>query len=204
MIEKEIKKINSNIEYKHTIEPIDMNPYLLQVNLFFDDKLGQILIENFGNNIVKFNLKINNKYYPLIPPELDYISPPVKSKFLYEITNLKDLKIENWNYFVELEYIIISLANELKDKLEPFLKFDEEEEKENFKFESKIIKFMNLTNEPFQPVANINLGINKLTLLKDPKYYWESGTGYGHNKLSKWDVKAYQRELENNKNLIIF
>ena len=62
MIEKEIKKINSNIEYKHTIEPIDMNPYLLQVNLFFDDKLGQILIENFGNNIVKFNLKINNKY----------------------------------------------------------------------------------------------------------------------------------------------
>lgn len=203
MIEKEIKKINSNTNYKHSIEPIDSNPYFLKVILKFDGDFGNKLKSTSGKNEVEFNFKINNKYYPLIPPKLEYISPQVTSKFLYEISNLKDLKLENWNYFVTFEYLIETLAKELENKMEPFLKTDNLDD-ENFEFNNLMAKLMELTNESLPPVANINLEIDKLSFSESKKsQYWASGTGYGHKGVAEWDIKSYQKELANNKEKII-
>lgn len=203
MVEKEIRKINSNMEYLHTIEPINNNPYLLNVKLKYKNEFGDKLFEKYGKNEIEFNFEINSKYYPLIPPKLSYTSPPIDQKFLYEISNLKDLKIENWNYFVTFEYIITNLANELENKMEPFLK-DLDSKSENFVFNSLIAKFMELTNETLPPVANINLGINRLSFSETRKSkYWASGTGYGHKGVTEWDIKSYQKEMENNKGKII-
>lgn len=182
----EIKKVNSNTTYKHFIKPIDNNPYKLHFNFCYD-KFNIVLL-----------FEIDSLYYPLLPPKIKFISPSCDGNIIFEINNMKDFKLENWNPTVSISYIIKKLGKELV-KVKPYLNT-----KTNNVFYNKLSNLVVLTNITIKPILNLSLDIMKLKYVeKKQKTYWEKGTGYGHRGNVKWDIKAYQEEQKKNKDNII-
>lgn len=185
-IVNEIKKVNSNTTYKHFIKPIKNNPYKLHFNFCYD-KINIVLL-----------FEIDSLYYPLLPPKIKLVSPSCDGNIIFEINNIKDFKLENWNPTVSISYIIEKLGKELV-KVKPYLNT-----KTNNTFYNKLSNLVALTNITIKPILNLSLDIMKLKYVeKKQKTYWEKGTGYGHRGNVKWDIKAYQEEQKKNKDNII-
>jgi ubiquitin-protein ligase len=179
----EIKQINSNKDYKHYIYPFENNIYDLRAKIFF-------------NNNIELELKfsIDPKFYPFYPPKLEVISPKLKISLLLAIMNLNVLKIENWNYTITFSWLIENIFLVLDPIINNHV---DETNKEITELESLLIKLSNITKDTSCDNINIDIKINK-TIIKseDTNSYWKSGTGYGNDKTSKWDIKNFILEKE--------
>ena len=147
----EIKKINSNTTFKHFIKPVNNNPYKLHLNFCYD-KFNIILL-----------FEIDSLYYPLLPPKITFISPNCDGNVIFEINNMKDFKLENWNPTVSISYIIKKLGKELV-KVKPYLNI-----KSNNIFYNKLSNLVSLTNISIKPILNISLDIMKLKYIEKKK-----------------------------------
>jgi len=183
LIVTEIKKINSNFDYKHIIHPINNNIYSLNVIMF---------VQNININI-KINL--NSKLYPFYPPEIELISPKVKLPLYFAIINLNITKIKNWNSALSLEWIITNLASKLNplinDYVDESLSFNE--------LEHLLLKLSNITKEQYSEKLSIDFDIQNISVMQNENksQTWKSGTGYGSNSNeNNWNINNYVKEKE--------
>lgn len=183
LIVTEIKKINSNFDYKHIIHPINNNIYSLNVIMF---------VQNININI-KINL--NSKLYPFYPPEIELISPKVKLPLYFAIINLNITKIKNWNSALSLEWIITNLASKLNpiinDYVDESLSFNE--------LEHLLLKLSNITKEQYSEKLSIDFDIQNISVMQNENksQTWKSGTGYGSSSNeNNWNINNYVKEKE--------
>ena len=182
LIITEMKKINSNYEYKHIIEPINNNIFSLKATLF---------LQNI-NVIIQIDL--NNNLYPFYPPTIELISPRVKLSLYFAIINLNITKITNWNSSLSLEWIIINLA----DKLNPIIDNYIDNLQTFNELEHVILKLSNVTKEQYSDKLTIDFVISSVpnndNIRKDT---WKSGTGYGSSNCeNNWNINNYIKEKQ--------
>ena len=181
LIITEIKKINSNFDYKHIIQPIDNNIFSLKITLF---------LQNIN---VDIKVTLNNKLYPFYPPEFELISPKVKLPLYFAIINLNITKIKNWNSAISLEWIITNLALKLDLIIDNYI--DNSQSFNNLEF--ALLKLLNITKESNNNNLNIDLDIQTIPIVKNKKNILNSGTGYStsYNK-DNWNITNYIKEKE--------
>ena len=192
LIINEMKKINRNKDYNHYIVSDMKDPYKLLFYLKFD-KIEKPL---------EFSLTVDPKMYPYIPPKLEYITPKIKLPLLIALMNIDILKLENWNPTITIEHFITSLANQLDPIIKEYIM--EESTKFN-ELDYMLIKLTSITKEYSSNKINIKIDAPKFstTSMATNDKYWKAGTGYGHNDGgNNWDIKAYIKEQEIQKNEI--
>ena len=184
----EIKKINSNPDYKHYITIDYTNIFSLIVNLEFDEK-------------VELRLIIDPYFYPIIPPKIEYIKPTIKLDLLYSINNLDILMLKNWCPVINLEYLITNLANQLQPIIKNYIINDIEYNNE-LKYELIILSSLTKNN---QDKIKFDIPIPKQTKITQSSSYWKSGTGYGTSNdiFNGWSIDKYIQEKEFEKNNIL-
>ncbi len=183
----EINKINTDYSYKHLIYPFENNIYDLRTKLFFDNDI-----------VLELKITVDPKLYPFYPPKIEVVSPKLQIPLLLAIMNLNILKLENWNYTISFDWLITNIFNVLKPIINNYI---DNNNKEITNIENLLIKLSNITKETVYNDINIDIKFNKAQIKNntngtDGKTYWKSGTGYGNDRASKWDIKNYILEKE--------
>ena len=186
MIYYQLDKINKNHSYNHYYKPINDSLYNLEMNLF-NDKLGQF----------KFEVKLDEGAFPLIPPKISLIEPWLDRKVALQINNLPDLSIDSWNPTVGLEYLLLKYAEKiinLKDYINKSSNID-------IQFEKLNTELAELCGIKPDDIVDFKLDFSKISLKeKKASKYWNAGTGYGHDGITKWDINGfYKRRVNINK-----
>jgi ubiquitin-protein ligase len=206
LIMNEMKKVNRSRDYSHYVVSEPSNPYsiILRIKFNKDTPVGKIfnqIEKDFGYDYVEMKLKLEPKTHPFIPPKLEYIKPKIKLPLLLSIMNLDILKLENWSPTITLDYLISNLATQLEAVIFDYLipnapsnanltvSFDD--------LEYELIKLASITKESSLEKVNINITVPKIhdDVIGTGKY-WKSGTGYGTDRSHSWDIKAYIKEQE--------
>ena len=183
LIINEIKKINSNFEYKHFIKPIENDIYNLQVNLIDDNLKFPIILE----------IKLNQNLYPFLPPAIELVNPKIKLSLQLAFMNLNITKINNWNSAISLEWIIVNLFLKLKPIINEYI----DTNNEVTDLSININKLGILRKEIISDKINIDLDIPKNNKINNKgSLYWKSGTGYGSGSANEWNIKDYIKEKE--------
>ena len=191
LIVNEIKKINSNKDYKHYITYDQSNILQLNTYLYFD-----------SNEVIELKIIIDPYFYPFVPPKIEYIKPRIKLNLLFSIINLDILMLKNWCPTITLEYLITNLVNELKPIIQDYIIKDQTQSIEN-ELEYEIINLCSHLKYNIENKVKINIPISKQQLIKtNEKNYWKSGTGYGTSSHTGWDIEKYIENQEYEKNKI--
>jgi hypothetical protein len=184
LIQNEIKNINSNYDYKHTIVPIDNNIFLLKATLYLSESI-----------VVELKIVLDSNLYPFLPPKIELISPKVKLPLYFAIININVTKLCNWNSAISLEWILVNLANKLKPIINDYIEIDCEYND----IELLLLKLSNLTKEYYDKLC-IDLELSKkniITQTQNNNSYWKLGTGYGGSgSVNNWDINNYIKETE--------
>jgi len=188
IIVQEIKKFNNNLNYKHFIEPINNNIYCLKLVCFLNNK-------NFKNDTFEIKINLEPKLYPYFPPKIEVIKPSIKLPLVFNLINLKILKLENWNPTISLEWLLISLVEQIDPIIHDYVKLD------SSKFEELDIKLSSITKEHSFEKELINISTTKINYTSidntscDNKF-WKSGVGYGNDSRKAWDILSFIKEQE--------
>lgn len=206
LIMNEMRKVNRARNYSHYVVSEPSNPYsvILRIKFNPDTQVGKIFSQiekDFGYDYVEMKLKLEPKTHPFIPPKLEYIKPKIKLPLLLSLMNLDILKLENWNPTITLDYLISNLGTQLETILpdyvipdaptnsNPTISFND--------LEYELIKLASITKENSLEKVNIKIAAPKaLTESAGSGKYWKSGTGYGTDGSKSWDIKAYIKEQE--------
>jgi ubiquitin-protein ligase len=187
LILNEIKKVNRNKSYDHYIVPDNINPYVL--HLFFVFKGVESKIE--------MKLILDPNAYPYMPPKLEHSKPAIKMPLLLSLMNLDILKLENWNFTVDLEYFVSNLGSQLEPIIQDYLCSENNMFQE---LEYMLIKLASITKETHldKPLISIPVPKPKTTAIIDMSgnKFWKSGTGYGAEGIKEWNIKNYIQEQE--------
>lgn len=186
LLVNEIKIINNNFDYKHYIYPYENNIYDLRLRMFLKD------IE-----YIEFKIIINPTVYPFVPPKFEIITPNIKLILKYSINNLEIFKLENWNPSISLDWIITNIYTSLDPIINDYILTDEEPA-----IQTLLLNLSYLTKLSIIEKIDFKFDVPKFINenKKESKNYWKSGTGYGNNSSTNWDIKNYIKEKELEKN----
>jgi ubiquitin-protein ligase len=162
----EIKRINTNKDYKHYITVDQTNLFSLIINLEFEQK-------------IELRLIIDPYFYPVVPPKIEYIKPKIKFELLFSINNLDILMLRNWSPTISLEYLITNLANQLEPIIKDYIILDSKCDND---LEYELIKLSSLVKDNFENKIKFDIPIPKQNKINNSSSYWKSGTGYGTSK----------------------
>lgn len=177
LITSEIKKINSNYEYKHTIEPINNSIFSLLIKLYFQNDIT-----------LSIKIELDNKLYPFYPPEIEIISPKVKLPLYFAILNLNITKINIWNSSLSLEWIIVNLEKKLKPIIDDYI----DNSCSLNDLEHLLLKLANITKQDFPDKLSIDFDILNIPNKNSNNNTWKLGTGYGNNNdIYNWNINNY-------------
>ncbi len=178
----QIKIVNENKEYPHFINSNEETK-------FFSFEIN--IVNKKGINI-KLLLTVDSELHPFYPPRLKIISPSVKLNLEATISNLEILRLENWNPTINIESLVLGLANNLEN-------IDEYISEETTDIERKIIQFAIIIGESVEAIKFSfdfkRYKINEQQNNEDK--YWKSGVGYGYSGRNTWDIKEYIKSSEN-------
>ena len=183
IIVQEIKNFNKNLKYKHFIEPINNNIYCLKLVCFLNNK-------NFKNDTFEIKINLEPKLYPYFPPKIEVIKPSIKFQLVFNLMNLKILKLENWNSTISLEWLLISLIEQIDPIIHDYVKL------ESSKFEELDIKLSSITKEHSFEKELINISTQKVNVTSCDNKFWKSGVGYGDDSRKAWDILSFIKEQE--------
>jgi ubiquitin-protein ligase len=152
---------------------------------------------NNNNFHIKLLLNVDPEIHPYYPPTIRYLEPVAKKSFIYNMSNLNILKLENWNPIINMDWLITNLADSIKDFIQEYIV--DAKELDMTPLDKELIQFSSLISEEIYEHLNIELKHIKFSL-KDKKdsnnKYWNSGVGYGHRDIDEWDVSKYVKEQE--------
>ena len=195
----EIKKINSNKEYKHYIFPEDDNIFKLNIRLFINPNtvIGKQLEEinkRYDYNYIELQLIIDSTGYPYIAPKIEYIKPHAHFSFILSIINMDILKQYNWSPFITLEFFILNIVNIIEKLDRQYILYDENKNQEIDKY---INKLLSISKTQFFEKIDFKFSSTYQNTQTDKKSHWVSGTGYGSNDIkSDWDINKFIKEQD--------
>jgi len=195
IIKNEIQKINENNEYKHFIIPSEFNPYNLSLRLKLNNPIMLKINEIFGYDYIELRMILEPKMYPFFPPKLEFIKPSIKFPLVNSLMNLKILKTDNWVPTIQLEFLVVKLAEELEKVIQDYIKL---EESKFINLEFLFVKLSSMIKENNNNEEIIKIEIPKINELNTDNKgkYWKSGVGYGNDSVKSWDITAYIKEQE--------
>jgi ubiquitin-protein ligase len=183
IIVQEIKNFNKNLKHKHYIEPINNNIYCLKLVCFLNNK-------NFKNDTFEIKINLEPKLYPYFPPRIEVIKPSIKFQLVFNLMNLKILQLENWNSTISLEWLLISIIEQIDPIIHDYIKL------ESSKFEELDIKLSSITKEHSFEKELINISTQKVNVSSCDNKFWKSGVGYGDDSRKAWDILSFIKEQE--------
>ena len=195
LIINEIKSINRNYNYDHYIF-VDMdNPYSLIVRLKFKKNSVIDIFKKLDYDYMEFRLNIDPLMHPYMPPKLEYIKPKIKTPLLLSLINLDILRLDKWNPIITLEYLITQIGDQLEELICDYIVNDGSLIFNNLEYELIKLSSINKDKYIFEDLIKINVP-KLINTNNQSQNYWKSGTGYGNDGNSKWDIKAYIQNQE--------
>lgn len=205
MIYSEVEKVNRNMNYPHYIEFLNNNPYKLLFRFKYDEgelseKLKK-LKSQFDIDYIEVIINLDNTLYPFLAPTIEYSKPNIEMEVIHNLKNISILEQKNWNSNISLEWLITEIGN----KFEPY--FNKYIDINNYhlslsKMDKIIFEVLMIMGVNEYTDFHIKFDIPKFDTVEKSKY-WGSGTGYGHEGKTDWDIKNYLFQQNNKKNDII-
>ena len=196
----EIKKINSNRDYKHYIFPEDDNIFKLRIRLFINSNsiIGKQLEEinkKYDYNYIELQLNIDSEGYPYIAPKIEYIKPHANLSFILSINNMDILKQHKWSSLISLEYFILNLV-EIIEKLDK--EYIVYELNPNYHIDTCFNKLISFSKHQIYDKIDFNFTSTFQLYNQDiKKSHWANGTGYGSNDIkSDWDINKFIKDQD--------
>lgn len=186
----EIKLVNSNKEFKHYITTTDLD-YTFDMVFKFDSIDKLVLRISFDPDL-----------HPYYPPKIKFMEPNAKKEFIYNISNLTLLRLENWNPILSLSWLVENIALAIEPLISDFILNCQEEVTQ---LDRDILDLSGLIGEIPYNNLKIDLKYNKFTLKKEKNIddkFWNSGVGYGYSGRNEWDISNFIKE-KINKNILI-
>ena len=199
IIANEIKNINQNMIHKHFVTPINNNPYNLSVKLKLDNPVIEKIKAVLGYDYIELKLSIDPRFYPFLPPKLEFVKPAIKLPLVQNLMNLKLFKMENWNPTISFEWLLSTLSNKLEPIIQDYVKLEESKFNE---LEMLFIRLASMTKENSIDSNIFNIEFNKIlsqnkSVNNPTNKFWKSGTGYGNDATtSNWDISIFIKEQE--------
>ena len=188
LIIQEIKQINKNTSYKHFIEPINNNPYSLKIVCFLNNK-------NFNSETFEMKINLDPKLYPYFPPKIEIIKPSMKFHFVFSLMNLDLLKLENWNPTLSIEWLLISLLEQIDPIVHEYVNSVNTHD-----LEFLLVKLSSLTKEDSCEKKLFNIQAPKVNITTNntlqSNQFWNSGVGYGNNSIKAWNISSFIKDQE--------
>ena len=203
IIINEIKKINSNHDYKHYIIIKDYNkPLNLTVRLVFNknENMYDILQQIYADNkydYIEFNLLLNTNY-PYSNPDIEYLKPTISSELLLGILNINIFKSSNWNYIITLEDIILGIANNFNEFGYKYINTCSEFNNKEIAFdklEYNIINLISIINIENSTLINFDIKIDN----KQNNKSYSTGIGYNNTHIIKLNNANDKNLIKKNK-----
>jgi ubiquitin-protein ligase len=196
IIKKDILSVNQDSSNDHYIKLDEniINCYTLDLVLVYDKNSKTMKkLKELNHNSINFKLILDKLEYPFKVPELKVITNVFKNDLMFQLNNLKEFKQNNWNPLVSIKYIIEKLADEIDKKCYEY--YLENVSEDNDEFNKLILELALITG--FQTDNNqlVSLDFDKVNFTKE-KSRWVSGTGYGYDGLSKWDINKFTKDKE--------
>ena len=94
---------------------------------------------------IKLLLTVDPELYPYYPPSIRYLAPNAKRSFIYNMSNLELLKLENWNPVINMDWLITNLSNNIKDYVQEYIVDAHDEE--ITELDKELIEFSSLIGE---------------------------------------------------------
>lgn len=186
----EIKLVNRNKEFKHYITTTDFD-YTFDIVFIFDTLDKLVLRIDFDPDL-----------HPYYPPKIKFMEPNAKKEFIYHISNLSLLKVENWNPILSLSWLVENIAMTVEPLISEFILNCQDDVTQ---LDKDILDLSSLIGENPYSNLDIKLKYNKFTLKQSSSSdnkYWNSGVGYGYSGRNKWDISNFVKE-KSNKNVLI-
>lgn len=195
----EIKKINTNRDYKHYIFPEDDNIFKLTIRLFINPntvigKQMQEINKLYGYDYIELQLIIDSVGYPYIAPKMEYIKPHAHFTFILSIINMDFLKQYNWSPLISIETFILNIVNIIEKLDSQRILYDENKNQE---IDKHINKLLSISKTQLFEKIDFKFSSTYQNTQTDKKSHWVSGTGYGSNDIkSDWDINKFIKEQD--------
>lgn len=186
IIIKEIKSFNSDMNFPDFLEPENDNIYKLKLHLFKKDNY---------KCIIKFD--IDSRYYPLVPPKVQWVSPIISKDNYASLINSKIFS-SSWNPVIRMSWLALKLKQALIDRETGDTKDIIFSNKESY-FSQDDILIMNFSKAigRFTSTKPIDIQFNPVDIKNSGKSHWKKGTGYGHTGLKDWSLEDYLKQQSN-------
>ena len=203
MIYSEVEKVNKNMSYLHYIDFKDNDPYKLCFRFKYDkgdicDKLKQ-LNENFGFDYIEVIINLDSTLYPFIAPKLEYSKPCMSNDVIYNMKNANVFNKNKWNFNISLEWLLKEFAEKYESYFNKYIDITKEYP-DISEIEKNIFDLFDYMGVNEYVDFNINFEIPIFTESDKKNKYWGSGTGYGYQGTSNWDINGFieqQNDLTN-------
>lgn len=186
----EIRKVNTNKKHPHYIVTTS-DDYKFMLKIIYNDK--DISKEKV---ILNFELTVDPDLHPYYPPSLRFHSPYAKEAFIYNVSNLDILRLENWNPIIDMDWLITNLASAISPYIEENVLSQDEQICE---LDRDLIELSSLLGEKLYQEIKFDISHVKFCL-KEAKSsdnkYWKSGVGYGYSGREEWDISSYVKEQD--------
>lgn len=197
MIYSEIEKVNCDMTHNNYIKCNNNNIFELSFLIRYREGPLAIRMKQFSEiyNYDYFEILFTlNNLYPFVAPTIQYNRPVIDINLVNSILTLETFNQSNWSYTITMDWIIRTLEKALEPHFLAHLDFDNVNN--------------NLDNEPFTYIDKQLLQLGKILKLnkgntieipvfkftdlsKTTSLTWASGTGYGNNSNTTWNIKDY-------------
>lgn len=206
MIYTEVEKINKNMSYKHYIDFKDNDPYTLLFRFKYDkgelaDKLKK-LKDNFGFDYIEVIIKLDSSLYPFKSPTLEYSKPCITSDVIHNMKNTNVFQQDKWNFNISLEWLLKEFAEKYESYFNQYIDITKKYPTIS-NIEKNIYDLFNLMGINNFNNFNIKFEIPTFTESDQKTKYWGSGTGYGYQGTSDWDINSFIKQQNDLSNEII-
>lgn len=185
IIFQELTEFNTDLDHLDYVEIKDDNIFSIFLNLFKTKK---------DKCVIK--LDFDSRFYPMVPPKIQWISPVISKDDYSAILNSKIFSSE-WSPLITLPWLFSQLKISLieREKKNGTKYFSEK----NTKFNYEDIIIMNFAKSIGRFTCSEPIKINSSTIKssKNSKSHWKKGTGYGHRGLEDWSLSDYLNKQSN-------
>lgn len=166
--------------------------------------------ELYGYDDIQLEMLFHDKLFPSYPPFIKILRPRMENSLMHRISNLKMVHFDYWTPSRTIDYVIDTMSNILNQHAS----IDVENEMNNAEIypngayhdlEGILVKlaslcnvknqFEELDNAEYKKVYDVLPPVNESSksskLSKSKSQYWASGTGYGTEGSSTWNLDEY-------------
>lgn len=202
---------NNQASFKIDIMDNNIYKWKLEFHSFTNKDLNESLKDlktKFGYDYIEADIYFHDLLYPNYPPIVKILRPRLFNSLMHKIANTKMIQLTYWTPTRTMSFII----NKLYQLLDKHAKIDIKTELNDankynngslLPIETHLLNLASFVdiNEDDIDEENYEKSFVKRTVPSSLNSHssstvWAQGTGFGHNGLSKWDITAYLKSLE--------